>query len=75
MKYRDKDEEQTYRTRDPIVAFKNRVLSETLLSVSEIEEIEKKAVAEVEFAVKSAEDAPLPDPQECLADVYVSYAS
>ncbi len=28
MKYRDRDEEQTYRARDPIVAFKNRVLSE-----------------------------------------------
>jgi len=74
MKYRDRDEEQAYRARDPIVAFKNCVLAENLLSVSEVEEIEKKALAEVEFAVTSAEDAPLPDPQECLSDVYVNYA-
>jgi pyruvate dehydrogenase E1 component alpha subunit len=73
MKYRARDEEQSYRARDPIVAFKARVLSSNLLQYAELEAIEMKAIAEVEAAVKFAEAAPLPNPEECLTDVYVSY--
>ena len=39
----------------------------------ECEAIEKKAVDAVEAAVKAAEQAPLPKPEECLNDVYVTY--
>jgi pyruvate dehydrogenase E1 component alpha subunit len=73
MKYRAKAEEQSYRERDPIATFKRRVLGENLLTVAQCQEIEKKAVAEVEAAVKFAEEAPLPKPEDCLADVYVTY--
>ncbi len=73
MKYRLKNEEQTYRDRDPIVSFKRLVLAENLLTSAALEEIEKRAVAEVEAAVKLAEDAPSPDAAECLTGVYVNY--
>jgi hypothetical protein len=36
--------------------------------------IENKAAATVEAAVKAAEEAPLPSPEECLDDVYVTYS-
>src|SRR6202163_2595791 len=73
MKYRARDEEQSYRARDPITTFKRKVLAESLLAAAECEAIEKKAVAAVEAAVKAAEEAPLPHPEECLTDVYVTY--
>jgi TPP-dependent pyruvate/acetoin dehydrogenase alpha subunit len=73
MKYRAREEEQTYRNRDPIDSFKRRVLRERLLENSELEEIETKAATEVESAVRSAEEAPEPRAEECLSDVYVSY--
>jgi acetoin:2,6-dichlorophenolindophenol oxidoreductase subunit alpha len=73
MKYRAREEEQSYRARDPITTFKSKVFAENLLTEGECETIEKKAVATVEAAVKAAEEAPLPKPEECLADVYVTY--
>nr|AYC79828.1 TPP-dependent acetoin dehydrogenase alpha-subunit [uncultured bacterium] len=73
MKYRAREEEQTYRARDPITTFKRKVLAEGLLATADCEGIEKKAIAAVEAAVKAAEEAPLPKPEECLTDVYVTY--
>ena len=73
MKYRAREEEQSYRNRDPISTFKRKVLSEGLLAAVECEAIEKKAIAAVEAAVKAAEEAPLPHPEECLTGVYVTY--
>jgi acetoin:2,6-dichlorophenolindophenol oxidoreductase subunit alpha len=73
MKYRAREEEQSYRARDPITTFKSKVLAQSLLTAAECEAIERKAVATVEAAVKAAEEAPLPKPEECLADVYVTY--
>jgi TPP-dependent pyruvate/acetoin dehydrogenase alpha subunit len=73
MKYRAREEEQSYKARDPITTFKGKVLAENLLTAAECEAIEKKAVATIEAAVKAAEEAPLPRPEECLADVYVTY--
>jgi acetoin:2,6-dichlorophenolindophenol oxidoreductase subunit alpha len=73
MKYRAREEEQRYRARDPITSFKRKVLAEDLLTAAACEAIEKKAVATIEAAVKSAEEGPLPSPEECLTDVYVTY--
>ena len=71
--YRTKEEEKIYRDRDPIAGFKKRALAEKLLTVDETEEIEKKADAEIDAAVKFAEASPYPDTEECLTDVYVNY--
>jgi pyruvate dehydrogenase E1 component alpha subunit len=73
MKYRAREEEQAYRDRDPITGFKRRVLTEGLLTAADCETIEQKAVVTVEIAVQAAEQAPLPSPEECLTDVYVTY--
>jgi len=73
MKYRPKDEDQIYRDRDPIVTFERRVLAEALITATELHEIQKRAVAEVDAAVQSAEEAPLPKAEECLNGIYASY--
>ena len=73
MKYRLKNEEQTYRERDPIVTFKRRVLAENLLTSTTMADIEERMVAQVDAAVKSAEEALSPEAVECLNGVYVNY--
>jgi pyruvate dehydrogenase E1 component alpha subunit len=73
LKYRTKEEEGTFHDRDPIAIFKHRVLEEKLLSIAELEAIEKDTSAIIEAAVRFAEESPYPKPEECLTDVYVSY--
>ena len=73
INYRTKEEERRYWARDPIAGFKRRALAESLLTPSELEEIEKKAQAEIDAAVKFADASPYPDLEECLTDVYVNY--
>ncbi len=73
VKYRGKDEEATFRARDPIARFKQRVLSEKPALLPELERTEKEADATIDDAVKFAEASPYPNPEECLTDVYVRY--
>ena len=74
MKYRTKQEEQSYKDRDPILQFRKRVLAEGLVSEDELAAIDRQTDTMLAEAKTFAEESPLPDPQECLEDVYVKYA-
>jgi pyruvate dehydrogenase E1 component alpha subunit len=69
-KYRPKEEVQEWLGKDPIKRLKEKMLRDNTFSDEEVEEIEKKALAEVEEAAKFALDSPYPAPEEALADVY-----
>jgi len=71
--YKTKEEIQGYKARDPIQKFKGRLLERGLASESELAKIDSWAEKAVEEAVRFAEASPLPAPEECLTDVYVSY--
>jgi pyruvate dehydrogenase E1 component alpha subunit len=71
--YKTKEEMEGYKARDPIKTFKNRLLERHLASESELTKIDIWAEKAVEEAVRFAEESPLPAPEECLTDVYVSY--
>ncbi|MGD1081159.1 MAG: thiamine pyrophosphate-dependent dehydrogenase E1 component subunit alpha [Candidatus Sulfotelmatobacter sp.] len=73
IKYRTKEEEANSRARDPIPGFRQRVLAEKLVSLTELKEIDEKAEVNIADAVTFAEASPYPKPEECLTDVYVSY--
>lgn len=73
VKYRTKAEEASFHAKDPIPLFRQRVLSEKLISPAELLEIEKGTEGDISDAVKFAEASPYPKPEECLTDVYVSY--
>jgi len=73
LSYRTKAEVQSYRDRDPILQFRKRVLAEDLLSEDELAAIEQRVETTLEQAKTFAHQSPLPEPQECLDDVYVSY--
>jgi pyruvate dehydrogenase E1 component alpha subunit len=71
--YKTKEEIQGYKARDPIQKFKSMLLERSLASESELAKIDSWAEKAVEEAVRFAEASPLPAPEECLTDVYVSY--
>ncbi len=72
-KYRTRDEEAHYRERDCLDAFRRTVVEGELLSAAQLDEIDEASDAAITAAVEFAEQSPLPEPAECLDDVYVSY--
>jgi pyruvate dehydrogenase E1 component alpha subunit len=68
--YRTREEIAKYQERDPIVLFKDSLKEAKVLSDKDFEKIEQEAAAAVERAVKFADESPLPDESELLADVY-----
>jgi pyruvate dehydrogenase E1 component alpha subunit len=68
--YRTREEIAKYQERDPIVLFKDSLKESGVLNEKDFEKIEKEAVEATERAIKFADESPLPDPSELLADVY-----
>ena len=68
--YRDKAEEETWKARDPIPTVKRYLLNHHLASEAEVEHLERDAEAEVEAAVRFAQESPEPAPEELSKDVY-----
>ncbi len=70
-KYRTREEEQHWRDRDPIVAFRKRLTDAGVMSEEEYGAIEKEVEAEIEeaekFAVEESESLP---PEQLYEDVY-----
>jgi len=69
--YQPEEERKGALQREPIVRFRQHLLSQQLASESELEAIGKDIDAEIEAAVKSAMGAPDPAPQDALSDLYV----
>lgn len=69
-KYRPKTEVEEWLRKDPIERFRKSLLQEHSFTDSELQEIEKRAVAKIEEAVKFAIESPYPEPDEALEDVY-----
>lgn len=70
INYRDKLEAETWESRDPIKTFREVLLGEGLLSLSEINDLENDVANEVEDAIRFADESPLPDPKDLEVDVY-----
>ena len=70
-KYRSKEELQAYRDRDPIDSLESKILANDMATQEEIDAIQKKIKAEIEEAVKFADESPFPDPSELYTDNYV----
>lgn len=68
-KYRQQAEIEKNRERDPIILFQQSLLESKVITAKDIEDLETRALEEVERAVKFAEESPLPDESELLTDV------
>jgi pyruvate dehydrogenase E1 component alpha subunit len=72
--YKITEENEKYqKERDPIKLFKENVLSRTAVSEAELKATDDRVAAQVEGAVKFAEESPFPDVRETYTDVYVNY--
>ena len=68
--YRPKEEIEKWLKKDPIKLYKEKLLEMKVLTEKQTEEIDKKALAEIEEAVKFARESPFPEPEETLENVY-----
>jgi len=69
------ENEKYQKERDPINLFKDNVLSRRLVSEAELKAIDDRVAAQINEAVKFAEESPFPDVKETYTDVYVNYQS
>jgi pyruvate dehydrogenase E1 component alpha subunit len=71
QRYRTKEEVEEAKARDPIARWRRTVLENDLATEDELRKIGDEVDAEVEEAVRFAENSPVPDPNELYNDVLV----
>lgn len=70
MIYRTREEEEMWKAKDPIPRFEAKLKEMGILTDAQAREINERILAEVEEAVRFAEESPWPAPEEVLEDVY-----
>ncbi|MBI2876095.1 MAG: pyruvate dehydrogenase (acetyl-transferring) E1 component subunit alpha [Candidatus Tectomicrobia bacterium] len=70
--YRTKEELDEQKKSDPILYFRDKLLAEGVLKEEELAELERKARAEVEEAVRFSDESPDPPLELLYEDVYAS---
>ncbi|MDO1445126.1 pyruvate dehydrogenase (acetyl-transferring) E1 component subunit alpha [Rhodocytophaga aerolata] len=71
MKYRTKEELESYKMRDPIEQVRKTILDNAIATEAELTEIDKKIKEVVDESVRFAEESPYPPAEEAFKDVYV----
>ncbi len=69
--YRTKEQVETWRRRDPIATFGERLVAEGVLRAEERAELDRRAQARVDEAVTFADASPFPEASSLYDDVYV----
>src|SRR5262245_63554087 len=67
------ENEKYQKERDPIKLFRDNVLARRFVTEAELKAIDDRVAAQIEGAVKFAEESPFPDVRETYTDVYVNY--
>jgi pyruvate dehydrogenase E1 component alpha subunit len=70
MEYRPRGEEEEWRKKDPILAFKKLALAQGLVSDVELDAMYREVEREVEEAITFADGSPFPEPGVLYEDVY-----
>lgn len=71
--YRLEEEVAAYRARDPIASLKRYLLEHGVASADELDAIDDRIASELQQAWEDAKNAPWPDTNAALEDVYVSF--
>ena len=69
--YREKDEVEEWRAKDPIEAFAKRCIDEDVISEDDLEKIRERAESDVLDAVKFADESPEPPLETMYESLYV----
>ena len=70
--YRTRAEIEKYQERDPIKVFTTSLKDKGVVDDAAVKEIEDQVRAEVERAVKFADESPEPAPEELFTDIYAN---
>lgn len=70
--YRDKAEVESWKKRDPITTFINKLKTQNLMTDQDLESLEKKITAELNDAIAFAENGTFEPVEDLLKDVYYS---
>jgi pyruvate dehydrogenase E1 component alpha subunit len=73
LTYRTKEEEEYWRSKDPIIQFRATVLPQGEITAEELDQIDQEIADLMEEAIKFADESPLPEAIELYDDVYVNY--
>ena len=67
--YRNKEEEERWRTRDPISSFRTKLLGGTNATAADLDAIDAEVDAQVDAAVVFADESPEPEPGALYDDI------
>jgi pyruvate dehydrogenase E1 component alpha subunit len=70
-KYRTKEEVEQMMKFDPIYLFGKRLMEQERFTTADLDAVDKEVLAEIEAAVKFAEESPFPPAEVLYEDVYV----
>ena len=68
--YKDPKEQEAWLKKDPIPRLAAKIIELKYASQAELDKIQADAQAEIEAAVKFAEESPMPAPEDVFTDVY-----
>lgn len=68
--YRTRAEIERHQERDPLKLFSTSLKEEGVMNEAEMKKVDEEVRAEVEHAVRFAEESPLPAPEELFTNVY-----
>ena len=70
LNYRSDEEVEEWKKKDPIDQFEARLAEQGILSSAAASAVHDEVMAEIEAAIKFAEDSPYPEPDAITEDVY-----
>jgi len=68
--YRTKEEIEKWMQKDAIKSFQKKLIEMKVFTAKQADDIDKEALAEMDEAVKFAQESPFPAPEEALENVY-----
>ena len=70
LKYRPDEEVATWKQRDPIFTFEDRMIENGVATREKVDEIWAELRQDIETAIQFADDSPYPTPDQIMVDVY-----
>jgi pyruvate dehydrogenase E1 component alpha subunit len=70
--YRGKDEVKEWQGRDPILTLGDHMKRQKVVTDADLQKLDDEVMAQVEEAVRFAEESPEPDPRQLYRDVYAT---
>ena len=70
--YRDEEEVERWKARDPIVIHRELLISQNIATQAELDKMEAEILAQIDEATKFARESPYPEPSALFEDMYAN---